>query len=796
MADAANGHGRDGIHVLTGLWAALAVCTAVADEPPSATITAELYEDGRIRGRLSLSPAIATTPGLQLLDPLAALPSAPDDLNQLRTFPGPVDRGSMRFENVGPGAWTFESQLPRRFGAIGHTQHGTYASGGFYPQPVLDGRIPELSWTVDLTLPDGALGVVGNTVGTGVVHWEGASDRVTLAVPRKARVETVEVGSQHVTVVGKRRPRRALLRAVEKVLPETRIDGKALSDTVLVEAPLRRRLVRPSAGVALVSDRIFRLAPLFTPFHRHGFVKGIATAASPHRDGLARELDGAVRAAQWKAERRGGGASGLTRAFTWVPQIDYLLSSRRIAFYSEIFEEVHPGDVVQDDLVETLAPRRPGSSVRVQLDDRYGVGTSEAVNQALHRGLSLPEALAAVDADPDLDRVWRRPLPVQDYVLTVGDTAVVTRQTAPDAPLETVILRTTTRGETRDRAVRLLPGQPFDLGPVERVVIDPRRHVLQASRTRDAWPQRPLRVTAAAFVNNLNLTRFRIEGSAIAWLRGRYDTKNLFSGSVFSSRSSLVGGSLGYVRKFGPLIDGISRQHRLSFSVGPRVIDPRFLSVEDGRFSVAGSARYSWDNRVSSDFPLRGQRISIGGTAGTFPGTSSRWANASAAATAITSPHPRHAFAARARVSVAAASRPDQLITLGGLGSMRSLPVLPPCQLGPQEDPCAQVAREAVLGAVEYRVAPLRNLSVPMGLIWGTELQVSVGLEGVAARLLEGNGAALGGTLAVGGLADMFGAEPTFMGVTGGWLLYAQGIDYAEPLDPVPEIYLLWTQAF
>jgi hypothetical protein len=762
----------------------------------TATLSATVTADGVVTGRLTLPPSVVDAPGFSLQDPLAALPGAPDDLNQLRTFPGPVDAGALTYTEDGPGVWTFRAVLPRRFGGVGHTRHGTFASGGFYPQPVLDGRIPELYWTVDVALPDDAMGAVGNTVGSGTLHWEGASDRVVVAIPRKARLETVPVGDVEVRVLGKRRPRRDLIRAVRKVLPETRIAESDLADTVLVEAPLRRRLVRPSAGVALVSDRIFRLAPLFKPFHRHGFVKGVATAASPHHDGLARELDGAVVAARWKAERKGGGATGLTRAFTWVPQIDYLLSSRRIAFYSEIFEEVHPGDVVQDELVETLAPRRPGSSVRVQLDDRYGAGTSEAVNASLHAGLTLPEALASVDADPELDRIWRRAMPPQDYVLEVGDTAVVTRRTAPDAPLETVILRTTQGDEVSARAVRLLPNQPFDLGPVDRVVIDPGAHIQQTARARDSWPQRPLRITAAAFIDNLNVTRFRIEGSAIAWARGRYDTKNLFSGSVYSSRASLVGGSIGYVRKFGPLIDGISRQHRVSFSVGPRIIDPAFLSTEDGPFSVAGSMRYSWDTRVSSDFPLRGKRLSIGASGGLFPGTSSRWVRASASATGITSPHPRHAFAGRASALVAASSRSDQLITLGGLGSMRSLPVLPPCQLGPQEEPCAQVAREAVIGAFEYRVAPLRNLSVPMIFMWGTELQVSVGLEGTAARLLEGPGSAIGGTLAIGGLADMFGAEPTFMGVTGGWLLYADGIDYAEPLQPMPEIYLLWTQAF
>ncbi|MEZ4318708.1 MAG: hypothetical protein R3F61_14435 [Myxococcota bacterium] len=781
MADAPHGHGRDGVHLLITWLGVLPALAGPGHAVLPVSLDAEVQADGTITGTLRVAP------GTVVVNPLERLPGPPDDLSQLRTFPGAPDAGEMQVRELEPGTWAFETRLPRRFGGVGHTGHGTYASGLFYPQPLVDGEVPEALWTVRIALPDDALGVVGTAVGTGVVEWTGRSDRVVLALPRHARVEAVPVGDLTVQVVGKRKPRRALVRAVERVLPEARVSGEL---PVIVEAPLRRRLVRPSAGVALVSDRIYRLLPSFRAYHDHGFVKGIATAASPHPDALTRELDGSVRAEQWKSRRKGGGAGGITRAFSWVPQIDYLLSSRRIAFYSELFEEVHPGDPVQDDLVEVLSPRRPGASARVQLDDRYGPGTSETVNLGLIEGLTLPQALQLAGADPALAQQWRAPLPVQDYVLDVGEHATITR-VAEAGPPETVVVRT----DAGRVPLTLAPGDTVTMERPSRIRLDPERHVLQTSRARDSWPQRPLRVVATAFIDNVNLTRFRLSGSGALYVRGRYDTRNLFSGTAYSTRSSLVGATLAWTRKFGPLKDGITRQHRVRFSGGPRIIDPAFLSDEDGPVSLSGGVAYSWDTRVSSDFPLRGHRVAVSVGGGLFPGTPSRWASASVSGTAITSPHPRHAFAARGSASIARSTRADQLLTLGGLGDMRSLPVLPPCQTGTTEG-CAEVAREQVLGAVEYRVAPLRGMNVPLGVAWWTELQVTVGLEATAATLLSGDGSALGATVGLGGIGDLAGAEPTYLGLTAGWLLAAQGLTYAEPLRPVPEIYLLWSQAF
>ena len=136
-----------------------------------------------------------------------------------------------------------------------------------------------------------------------------------------------------------------------------------------------------------------------------------------------------------------GGAEGFTRFFTWVPSIDALLSSRRIAYYREIFREIDLGDPIEDDLFEVLAPHRTGAGLSVQVDDTWGPGTALRLTDALARNLSLPQAFQLEGLDPLRIAPWRAAIPRQDYVLTVDDRgASVRRDAPPDAPTETVVI--------------------------------------------------------------------------------------------------------------------------------------------------------------------------------------------------------------------------------------------------------------------------------------------------------------------------------------------------------------------
>ena len=110
-------------------------------------------------------------------------------------------------------------------------------------------------------------------------------------------------------------------------------------------------------------------------------------------------------------------------------------------------------------------------------------------------------------------------------------------------------------------------------------------------------------------------------------------------------------------------------------------------------------------------------------------------------------------------------------------------------------DACQETASSRALAAWELRTAPLRNVSVPGWLVWGSELQLSTGLEGLVAHTRDGAQQALGATAGITGVGDIFGAEPYLLGLTAGWpLVWSDGIRAERRV--MPELYLRWTQAF
>ncbi|MEQ1566342.1 MAG: hypothetical protein ABMA64_11945, partial [Myxococcota bacterium] len=589
-------------------------------------IEASVDADHRtVRGTMQVPPTVA------LVDPLRSLPDPTDDLQLLRTFPGRPSRGEVRW-TLGPdGRVSFVATLPRRFGAVGATRHGLFAAGGWYPQPV---GLPEVEWAVTLTVPEGSGGAVGDQVGVGVLRWTGRGERAPIAVVRDPRITPLDAGpDDDVVLLTRGRPRGALVAELEQ-----RIAGlPATLDGVVVEAPLRRRLVAHGPGLAYVSDRAFRLTPGFRFVHRHAVARGVATAMVSADDPLARALAGAALAEVEDERRSQVEASRLLGAFSWVPQINALLASERIPFYSEVLDRAWPSDPVRDDLAEQFAPHAPGTAALVQLDDRFGPGVGRCAGLRLAIGDPVDDALVRCGAAAGALDPYHAEAPPQDYRLEVGPSGVTVTRDAPSGGLPEVVV---VRVDGVDHPLSVAPGGAETVpGAARRVSLDPQRHVLQTSRLGDSWPPR-YDLTVAAWVDTVNLTRAQLFAAGFATVRRRYDTRNLAFGALSNSRSDWVTVELGYLHKLGPLLDGWNRPHRLRIDGSASLLDPGFSPTDGAAVALDSTASWTWDDRVSSDFPLRGARVSVAAGGGGIPGGGVGWSSASLSAAGVTSSHP------------------------------------------------------------------------------------------------------------------------------------------------------------
>lgn len=752
--------------------------TGVASEP-LVVIDARVNDDLTVvQGTLR----VTGTTRVKVVDPLALLPMPQDDRTLIRTFPGIPEQGTVRFVELGDNTWAFTTLLPRRFGDVG-TRPGRalFANGAWYPQPRTAEGLPNALWRVRVELPEGVTGAVGDVAGTDVVEWVGAGERASLAAVRRGRLTTLRHEGVELVLLTRGRPRRALRKYPARLLAGVRPPEENLR-AVVVEAPMRRRLIRPGVRTAYVSDRAWRLTPGLRRYHHTAIARGLLQATLPIEEPVSREIAAAALARGRSADS----AQGLLRWFSWNPVIDAILNDRRMPFWGDIFDAEHPEDPLADDLVEIHAPHGPGTALVGQLDDLYGPASTFALGSAVLRGSTLEEAATDAEVDPDLVTGWLEPYPEQDLHLRVDrreHTVTVFREAPPEATPEVVVTRVD--GEERAHLAGHGPGvwsYDLDDGP-RSVVLDPRGRVRQGSRRGDAWPAR-FTITGAAWIDSWTPTAGYVSGYASLWARGRDDTRNVFSGNVYVNEQDLPAVSVGWLHRRGPLQDGLSRPHRFTAWVSPAWSNGKADNTPDAIFTLGGGVGYRWDTRVSSVFPLRGAALSVRTSGGVAPTEETGWVAARVSTAGVTSWHPRWALAGRASAAIADGDTEQRLLWLGGAGVGTSL------------RPAAAIGTSRFIGQTELRWAPVRNASVSLlELAWLSEIQLAAGAEAGAMNTLAGERAAFAGvTGGVTFVADLLGANPALGGVTVGIPVWTEGLD-AKAFE-TPQVTLRFGQAF
>jgi hypothetical protein len=465
--------------------------------------------------------------------------------------------------------------------------------------------------------------------------------------------------------------------------------------------------------------------------------------------------------------------------------VDAALYSQEMAFRGEMFNQPHPTDRVQDDLVERFAPHTPGTVIAAQLTDERTNEDVATLGRLLSLGWPLDAACARIDLPIERINRWRTPYPGgQDYTLELrDDSAVVTRDVEADAQAEPIVVqvdgvRHTLLAPEGPSTLEL----PLDVRP-QRVVLDPARHLAQSSRLGEVRPA-PLRWTLSGQISSINFSERFVSAFALITIRRASDTRNRWRIWAFTNQRDRLAGRLTYTRFVGPLIRGFTRAHAISLSANASWLNPSFSDLGDADYTLGGTLSYAWDTRVYSLAPMDGARVSVSASAGGAPTTGQTFVRLRGAAVLQKAATPRHVFAGRLNGGVAFTDIAARRLDFGGSTGIRGLP-----------DALVQTDAQGVFSG-EYRAVLARHMSVPLfGLGYLTEIQLTTGIDvGVGFtddRVIWASGAAV----SLGFIADILGMLPTAAHLTFGVPAWHQGLELPDNKLPF-EIYLTWGQNF
>ncbi len=729
---------------------------------------------------LGLIEGTVRGPGLGWTEALSRLPMPDDDLSARRTWPARPERGSLHLERSpeDPETWRFTAIIPRRYGAAGLVPgRGLFLNGLWHPQPLRGGALVPVDWDVVLTLPPGALGALNGTVGRDELRWTGRSERLSLAVLPRGHVvrQPLPVGELVILETGPRR------RRWEERLGELFEEAWPLSEAaqlVVVETPMYRRLYRAGPDQLFLSDHALRLTDGLWRLHAAATRQAMLEATLPVDDPWARAIAADILS---DARRTEANPRELLGWFAWIPQIDELLYDGNLPYYSELFDESHPGDPVEDDLLEILVPRGPPAAAARKIEARVGEERALALAEALVQGSTLAEA-AEQNGVPASDLLaWEAPCPDQDLKLTVhpdeedGSTILeVTREAPADAPPELVVLEVDGARLSWDAPPG--PSRHTWRWPVRpnRVALDPQGLAHQESVRGDTWPAR-WGTIVSAWIYELDLNSGRISGFADLTFRQQYNTRWLWGVSAETDARDLASVQAYALTYWGPLLDRRARPFRLGVAFGPSLLDPEYSSTDAGALVWDGLLWAVYETRDDLLLPRHGLRLRLSGGAG-LSGDSFAWRSIGAGATGLLPVGGRLVLATR-----------------GGAGAAESL--LPHRQLGlglAGLEPGVALGDRQAGGELELRWLALKNRSFPAGVAWLSDVQLSAGLEGGWLRAEPDPLQAAGWTAGVATVWDILGARPTLMGVWAAQPLWGS----RSLLGGAPRLVLRFEQSF
>lgn len=697
---------------------------------------------------------------------------------------------------------SYTTQVPRKYGTFGRFRGVLTVNGGLAPMPL---RLAADGWkhdeppaslprTLELSVPDDVgVNVAGVTIDPGDPGFLRAAERdvqvshepagagrrlitlqaedlrwISLTIRRaRPRLHTNLPLSDDLAlsvfgVPPRRIQKRWLHRVAAGVEQTLQGTGLALGDVVLVEAPLRRKLVELGEGVVYVSDRFFEVELPFWRYHDLHLARALlATALEPRarRTEPGRFEPLVTHGVTWRLvprylEHRWRNHENLRRILdqlSFLPEVDNILQTPVFPFADQIFDNPWVVDPLRADVRRFNRPLRTGRTLLVRLEDRLGPeALEEGVAAWLASEQPLFDLLEQRSRKPVLDLAehWmgayaRVNLQVERLERTRTDSGwktrvVVRRQLLEGEGVDEVVeVRLDPTFGKKHRQTLLWEGQDevasWEVETRKRiasVVIDPRGRILELdedgiSLKKDNRFPRATKVTGMAYIISAGGAS-GIEGYAFVGFRPRHNLQHQARVRVWTDSEAWVGAGPSYTHYFGPPRIGSYRQHRITASVDLQWLNELYRPT-DAPLLLNGQVSYVFDTRSGGYSPLRGERIAAtvfagrdfaleGDAARTFEESS--FVGIDFEARKLLLLHAWHVLALRTKVGIVAGTVEHRQFALGGNSDLRGTPA------------GHAVGRFRTMGSVEWRHYFIKDADVPLPLMRARGLQGALFVEG------------------------------------------------------------------
>lgn len=719
---------------------------------------------------------------LEWVDLLSRLPVPVADRVRYRTFPRSSETGTIYLEDMGTVSRprSFHAILPRRFGASGTVPgRGLFSNGLWHPHPISDGRVATVQWDVELVLPPGATGVLNGIVSAGTIRWKGEADRLSLAVLYDARVQEVALSPQSTMTLVDSGPPRTFRDKRTIAIAKKGLQHNVGSSFVVVETPMRRRLVRNGPHTLFMSDRALRLSGRNWTTHLSSVRNGLQSAALGVVDPWLRDLAGTLLRSESFETRS---TRDRFRWRTWLPGVDSILYDGRVPFAGETLEEGWPTDPLRDDPLEMVDNPTPPQTAGAKISGRFGGVPLHTWATALAAGATFETAAEMAHVPIQGFSEWRTHPTISDVGARVigrpnGWDIQLTRDAHPSMPAEPVTFVvdgdtktwTTTKGSdtleiTRERRPK-------------RVAIDPNAQVLQENRDNDIWP-RPWTITFSGYIAEINLNRRRATAAGYATIRRPHT--NRWTHRLFTYTNPIELGGLSYSLGYG-FGRKMDRRNRIWWAwLGPSIalMDPGLNNPNMAKQTIDLGGGVRVDTRDNWPYCETGFRLEANGGQGWVPKVKER-SNALGLKGIVLRALPGPlVLATEIKAGGTTSDIANRQHSLGGSGGVQGLAY------------DRHIGQRSIFGSTELRFRPVHHASVPIAFGWLSTVQLSGALE---TGWVDGQRAS-GWTAGIGGVVDLWGHSPRFAGL---WIARAFDEGPWSDIKPGPsQYYLRLTQRF